>query len=276
MKLFEKIVLVAAAILMANVYADQPQPEGDMLWGDILQSKHRKGVFVLRDKYRHPVETLTFFDVKSDMTVVEIWPGLGWYTEVIAPYLSVGKLYAAHFPTNTDVPYYGVTRSIFVDKMMLSKDTYKAVEMSTFDPANGVLKVPDGSADRVLTFRNVHNWLRSESEAAAFELFFKALKPGGVLGVVEHRAKPNADWETMKDTGYMTEAYVIELAENAGFVLEAKSEVNANPEDTADHPSGVWTLPPTLRLGTKDKLNYLNIGESDRMTLKFRKPMSGH
>ena len=146
------------------------------------------------------------------------------------------------------------------------------MEIAEFHPWQNSLTVADNSADRVLTFRNVHNWLRNDGEQAAFELFFKALKPGGKLGVVEHRAKPGTDRETMLKSGYMTEALVIELAEKAGFVLEAQSEVNANPKDTTSHPSGVWSLPPRLRVDDDKKAEYQAIGESDRMTLLFSKP----
>ena len=132
--------------------------------------------------------------------------------------------------------------------------------------------MPDGSADRVLTFRNVHNWLRDDSEGRAFELFFRALKPGGILGVVEHRGKPGIDREAMLTSGYMDEESVIALATKAGFRLDARSEINANLRDTKDHPSGVWTLPPSLRLGEQDREKYQAIGESDRMTLRFVKP----
>ena len=248
-----------------------------LAWGQplesILQAEHRTPAFAERDQYRHPAETLQFFDVQSNMTVVEISPGRGWYTEVLAPYLSAGDFYAAHFPKGTGVAFYDKYRTLFEEKLAANTAVYGGVKLAVFDPKRAELTVPEGSADRVLTFRNVHNWLRSESEATAFELFYKALKPGGKLGVVEHRAKPGTDWETMKTSGYMTEQYVVELAEAAGFVLEARSEINANSADTADHPKGVWNLPPTLRGGEEDKERYLAIGESDRMTLLFGKPV---
>lgn len=240
---------------------------------DILQGPHRTPEFVARDSYRHPTETLAFFDVQADMTVVEIWPGGGWYSEILASHLDKGKLYAAHFAEDSGLRYFLDSRQAFKEKLKAYPELYKNVELTEFSPQSNRLTVPDGSADRVLTFRNVHNWLRSKDEATAFTLFFKVLKPGGVLGVVEHRAKPGADWDTMKESGYMTEAYVIELAERAGFVLEGRSEINANPKDTTAHPAGVWTLPPTLRLKDKNREKYLAIGESDRMTLRFRKPL---
>ena len=233
---------------------------------------HRTPAFVARDVWRHPQETLSFFDVEQGMTVVEIWPGAGWYTEILAPFLSEGVFYAAHFPYGIGVSFYDLSRQKFETKLSSDPDTYQNVLITTFDPSRHQLAVPEGSADRVLTFRNVHNWLKTDSEATAFELFYRALKPGGILGVVEHRAKADSSRAVMLASGYMTEEYVIELAQKAGFVLEAKSEINANPKDLTVHPAGVWTLPPTLRLGDKDRETYLGIGESDRMTLKFRKP----
>lgn len=240
---------------------------------EAIASEHRTAAFVARDQYRHPLQTLNFFEVAPDMTVVEIWPGAGWYTEVLAPYLKAGVYYAAHFPSG-QAPYYEQSVQKYQQKLAADPDTYGAVQVRVFDPANGLLDVPAATADRVLTFRNVHNWLRSGSEQKAFELFFNALKPGGILGVVEHRAKPGADLERMRESGYVTEAYVIELAEKAGFVLDGRSEVNANAKDTADHPKGVWTLPPSLRLQEQDQDKYRAIGESDRMTLRFKKPVT--
>lgn len=237
-----------------------------------LAGAHRTPAFVERNVWRHPRETLSFFEVEAGMEVVEIWPGAGWYTEVLAPLVGDGLLYAAHFPQGIGVTFYDLSRQKFGAKLAADPDTYQHVRIMTFDPSRKQLDVPVGSADRVLTFRNVHNWLRADSEADAFKLFFQALKPGGILGVVEHRAKADTCRDAMLTSGYMTEAYVIELAERAGFVLEGKSEINANPKDLTIYPAGVWTLPPTLRLGERDREKYLAIGESDRMTLKFRKP----
>lgn len=239
----------------------------------IIEGPQRSEENRLRDTFRHPRETLEFFQLTPDMSVVEIWPGGGWYTEILAPYLrEKGKLYAAHFADPSPVAYFNKVRGDFVGKLEQDPANYSAVETVVFDPARGVLGVPEASADRVVTFRNVHNWLRDNSEQAAFELFFKALKPGGMLGVVEHRAPAGKDRQWMLDYGYMGEDTVIGLAEKAGFMLVARSEINANPKDTADHPAGVWSLPPTLRLGDTDRDKYLAVGESDRMTLLFIKP----
>ena len=224
-----------------------------------------------RDQYRHPFETLAFFGVQPEMDVLEISPGGGWYTEILAGYVD-GDLIAGHFDPASDIGYYQRSVKRFQDKLSANPNLYGDVKMAIFDAGAKKLTVADASVDAVVTFRNVHNWMGSNSEGSSFELFYAALKPGGVLGVVEHRASPGTDRATMQKSGYMTQSYVIELAEGAGFVLEAASEINANPKDTADHPKGVWTLPPSLRLGDKDREKYLAIGESDRMTLRFRKP----
>ncbi|SDZ75706.1 class I SAM-dependent methyltransferase [Microbulbifer marinus] len=241
----------------------------------VVEGDHRTESFAARDQYRNPQATLQFIGIKPDMTVVEIAPGGGWYTEILAPYLKdEGTLYAAHFPADSESSYYQRSLKAFKEKLAADKDSYGKVELTEFDPASGRPIAPAGSADAVVTFRNVHNWMNGGYDQKAFDSFFAALKPGGVLGVVEHRAKPGTSREDMIQSGYVTQDYVIELAKNAGFELEASSDVNANPKDTAKHPKGVWTLPPSLRLGDQDKDKYLAIGESDRMTLRFRKPKS--
>lgn len=238
-----------------------------------IASDSRTEANVARDKFRHPKETLAFFGVKPEMSVVEIWPGGGWYTEILGPYLSEkGTLYAGHFPADTEVGYYTRSLEKFKEKVAADKASYGSVKVTEFFPKDGRSPAPSGSADMVLTFRNVHNWMRGSHEQKAFEIFFDALKPGGVLGVVEHRAKPGTSLDGMIKSGYVTEQHVIDMATKAGFVLEEKSEVNANAKDSADHPKGVWTLPPSLALKDQDREKYVGIGESDRMTLKFRKP----
>ncbi len=271
-KLLACLFCLTTSLASTSLWADAAIDKGIFDKG-VLQSPDRTPAFVERDIYRHPAATLEFFGLEPTMTVVEVWPGGGWYTEILAPYLAGGKLYAAHFSKDSGIKYFVNSRRAFTEKIKANPDVYQAMTMAEFSPKMNILTVPDGSADRVLTFRNVHNWLSSINEAEAFALFYKALKPGGVLGVVEHRAKADASWETMKQSGYMTEAYVIALAEKAGFVLDASSEINANPKDSADHPKGVWTLPPTLRMKDKDRAQYLAIGESDRMTLRFKKPI---
>lgn len=219
-----------------------------------------------RDVYRHPLETLQFFGVKPHMTVVEIWPSGGWYTEILAPYLAAEGKYIIADPSS-DPNGYTNNRKRWMENHPSIAST---VTHSVFMPNESQEIAPAHSVDIVLTFRNVHNWLPTASQENAFKTFFKALKPGGVLGVVEHRANPKIKFDPK--SGYVPEAEVIRLAKLAGFKLAAKSEINANPKDTANHPAGVWTLPPRLKLGETEKDKYLKIGESDRMTLKFIKP----
>jgi predicted methyltransferase len=236
----------------------------------------RTPAYVERDKYRHPKQTLEFFGLKPDQTVVEVWPSRGWYTEILAPYLKDrGRYYAAGFAISLkadDTPKY--MRDInadFATKMAAQPDLYSKVIVSELGKPDRWHACPPGTADLVLTFRNVHNWLAGDFENEMFKAFYTALKPGGTLGVVEHRAKPGTSREVMKESGYVTEAYVIAAAEKAGFKLVEKSEINANPKDTKDHPEGVWTLPPSYALKDKDREKYAAIGESDRMTLRFVK-----
>jgi len=233
---------------------------------DAVNSEDRSPKNTLRDKYRNPYETLSFFGIKQEMSVVELSPGGGWYTEILANYIhSPGTLIAAHFDRDSKRDFYIRMRNNFEDKIN-KNPMYKNV--SVVDLSS---KLADpGSIDAVLTFRNLHNWIGPQIDII-FANSHKALKEGGVLGIVEHRANPGTTLEEMKKTGYVTEAYAIETAEKHGFTLIAKSEINANPKDTKNYTRGVWTLPPVLRLKEQDKETYLNIGESDRMTLLFRK-----
>jgi predicted methyltransferase len=256
-----KTWLIASLTLAAAATA--PAQPADPLKAAVAADNRLVGN-VARDAARRPYETLSFFGIKPTDTVVELSPGGGWYTEILAPYLrEAGQLYAADG---------GSAR--FKAKME-SMGVYGKVRITTFDPRNGVLDIaPAGTADAVLTFRNVHNWM-AQGEAktqAVFDAAFKALKPGGVLGVEEHRLPASRPQDPAAKSGYVHEAVVIKFAENAGFKLAARSEINANPKDTADHPDGVWTLPPTYALKDKDRAKYQAIGESDRMTLKFVKP----
>lgn len=227
-----------------------------------------------RDQYRHPLETLGFFGITPEMTVIEISPGAGWYMEILAPYLAAkGHYIAAVLPADPSNAYFAEMHKKTTTWLQDRPEVSARVHTTEFAPPAKVDLAPEGTADMVVTFRNVHNWMTNNGEQAAFKAFFKALKPGGVLGVVEHRANAKAKRDPKAKSGYVREADVIRLAERAGFKLEAKSEINANAKDTKDHPEGVWTLPPTLRLKEKDQAKYLEIGESDRMTLKFVKPV---
>lgn len=234
---------------------------------------HRDDINKARDKYRHPKETLLFFGLRPDMTVVEISPGRGWYTELLAPVLREGGQYYVAVSAVTEKTPEALRQSDAAYRAMLAAapELYGKVRLSVISPGSRQI-APPGSADLVLTFRNVHNWAKAGTAEAMFKAFYEALKSGGSLGVVEHRAKPDASFQQQVDTGYMTEAYVVETAQKAGFKLVNKSEINSNPRDTKDYAGGVWTLPPTLRYGDQDRDKYLAIGESDRMTLKFVKP----
>lgn len=246
----------------------------DQALDQALQGDHRDPGNHERDKYRHPKETLQFFGLRPDMTVVEISPGRGWYTEILAPILrDRGKLYAVGFgPARPDLPEYAIKmQTEFEAKLKARPDIYDRVVLTSMQNPKQADFAPPGTADLVLTFRNVHNWMADGTADEMFKAMYRALKPGGTLGVVEHRAKPGTLPEEMKKSGYVTEDYVVALAEKAGFKLADKSEINANPKDTKDHPKGVWTLPPNLRMGDQDRERYVAIGESDRMTLKFIK-----
>nr|WP_314445488.1 methyltransferase domain-containing protein [uncultured Sphingomonas sp.] len=222
-----------------------------------------------RDQYRNPAATLSFFGVRPNQTVVELFPGGGWYSEIVAPYvLNGGGTYYVAAPNE---------RGLTGFKRLVEKDAalYGRARQVTF-PVRDTTQtgVPAGSADVVLTFRNVHNWAMGDQPYAdlAFQQIYAMLKPGGVLGIEEHRLPESADSAREKSSGYLKVSTVRRLAEQAGFQYAGSSEVNANPRDTADWPDGVWTLPPTLRLGDKDRAKYVAIGESDRMTLRFVKP----
>jgi predicted methyltransferase len=232
---------------------------------------------VARDRYRHPAQTLAFFGVQPDMTVIEVWPSTGWYTEILAPYLRANGHYVAvvngpdFATTDKNRDSWAEANAKLRAKVAARPDVYGSPQFVEIDPKAPMLGEP-GTADAVLTFRNAHNWVMAGTEADMFEAFYEVLKPGGVLGVVDHRARAGAAPGEMKTSGYLPEEAVIAMAIRAGFRLEARSEVNANAKDTADYPDGVWTLPPRLTLGDKDREKYLAIGESDRMTLRFRKP----
>lgn len=273
-----RLLTTAALAALAVGCATLPAPSATSTeaLASALAGSHRTPAFVARDAARRPKETLAFFDVQPQHVVVEIWPGgAGWYTEILAPYLRedglyVGAIQPVSLPSTDDYARKGAAR--FRDKLAAQPAVYDRAVVSEFRAPERRLPVVPGSADRVLTFRNVHNWIEGGWEAEAFDAFYDLLKPGGVLGVVEHRAKPGTRRADSKDSGYVTEAYVRALAEAAGFEFAGASTVNDNPRDTKDHPKGVWSLPPVLAMKDVDRERYLAIGESDRMTLKFVKP----
>ena len=239
-----------------------------------LQGTHRSEANRLRDKYRRPVETLTFFGVEPNSNVVEITPGRGWYSEVLAPLLKAkGTFTAVIYDANlTDNAYLKKLSGFYKAKLSNSPKIYSKVQIEEINHKAPVFDL-NNSADFVLTFRNVHNWAKSGTTDEMFRSFYKALKTGGVLGVVEHRARAGTPFSQQIKSGYMTEQFVIETAEKAGFVFKAGSDINNNSLDAKDHKNGVWTLLPVQRgLSDKEKSVYAKIGESDRMTLKFVKP----
>jgi len=252
MKTVKSFFLVLALLINASNLPSHSLKES-------IESQDRTPQFTTRDVYRHPYETLTFFNIQPDMTVVELNPGGGWYTEILANYI--------HYP-GTLITAQGSYYMDSFKKKMDSDPMFGRVEIVSL---NSNLAEPN-SVDAIVTFRNLHNWLGPQLDSI-FKSSMVALKPGGIFGVVEHRANPGTSLKAMKSSGYVTEAHAIEVALNNGFEIVAKSEINANPEDTKDHPKGVWTLPPRLRLDEVDREKYESIGESDRMTLLFRKPL---
>ncbi|WP_417467383.1 class I SAM-dependent methyltransferase [Maricaulis sp.] len=261
--------------------AEVVQPEAPRLTelSDVLAGDWRKAD-AARDADRHPAETLEFFGIDPSGTIIEIWPGSGWYTDILAPWIAAndGQYVAAHFPLSAESASRRSSRASFEDHVS-DRAIFGNVRIVDFGQNSQALVEP-GSADAVLTFRNVHNWMMFGYAERAFDDFYAALRPGGVLGVVDHRLPSTREQDPQARTGYVQQAYVIAMAEEAGFELVGTSEINANPADTADHPFGVWTLPPVRRSASGgeevaadfDRAGYDAIGESDRMTLLFRKP----
>lgn len=270
-----------AAVPPPPAVADQPDnppppQSADQLFAtkldQVLAGSWREAANTARDQYRHPKQTLEFFGLKPGMHVIEITPAAGWYAEILAPLMKDDGSYTAAIYQSAKPDDYPARQEAALKKTMAAHPPQFAdAKVEQFSPDNPTFGAPD-SADMVLTFRNVHNWVMGDYAPAMFKAFFDVLKPGGVLGVVDHRATPGADLDKIKNTGYLPEDFVIKLATDAGFKLAAKSDINANPKDDHNHPKGVWTLPPSLRLGDTDKDKYLAIGESDRMTLRFVKP----
>lgn len=254
----------AASTLQANEPAPRRASHGPI--ADAVADAGRTEANRARDSYRHPVETLSFFGVKPSDTIVEIWPGGGWYSEILGPLTrNKGKLYLAA-PSRAQASL----KAMIAEKPSLSEAT-----AAIFPAEAGATAVPDGVADVVLTFRNVHNWRfgGKDNTQTMFNQLYAMLKPGGILGVVDHRLPEDMDSALEEKSGYIKKSSVVGFAKAAGFELVDKSSVNANPKDSHDWPEGVWTLPPTLKKGDVDREKYQAIGESDRMTLKFRKPL---
>ncbi|MEH2342273.1 MULTISPECIES: methyltransferase domain-containing protein [unclassified Nostoc] len=264
-------ILVLASVMPPTVLANDSEKatfNSTTTLQTILSSSHRSVANRDRDKYRHPAQTLEFFGLRPNMTVVELWPGDGWYTEILAPFLaSKGLLIVTNLTPSMSKPALA-----FQEKLAANPEVFGKVKVAQINPPNELTLAPDNSVDIVVTFRNIHNWVKAGYDEQVYAAAYKALKPGGILGVEEHRALEGTSLEESIKTGYMSEDGVIAALEKAGFKLVGKSEINANPKDTKDYPGGVWTLPPTLSQGQKDRQRFLTIGESDRMTLKFIKP----
>ena len=238
----------------------------------VIAGDHRTADEKARDQYRHPYEALRFFGIRSDMTVLEIYPGAGWYTQILAPYLKdKGKLIVALYDRNpkTQKEWMVGYNKKFTDQFTGKSDLYGSMEIVDMVPPERVDLASAGSVDMILDFRNAHNWIESGGDKVATG-WFKALKKGGVLGIIEHRMDDNKPSDP--ENGYIQQKQIVDLMVKNGFKLEASSEMNSNPKDTKDHSEGVWTLPPSLSLGEEKSAKYIAIGESDRMTLKFVKP----
>ena len=242
----------------------------------VLAGSHRPEANRARDQYRHPKETLEFFGLRQDMAVMEVWPGAGgWWTEILAPVLrDQGRYYAGQWDPDSQSKYVQDGLKAYQAKLAAHPELYDRVQMTALQAPGKLSPVPPGTLDLVLTFRNLHNWLGRDQALDMLRAMHTALKPGGILGVKDHRADPALPVDPKGTNGYMNEQFAIDLAVQAGFELIGKSEINANPNDTKNWEQGVWTLPPVLRLGDKDREKYLAIGESDRFTLRFRKPLT--
>lgn len=265
-------LLLSSAVAVAPVMAKPVSSSAQSALNAAVASPARSAANRARDKYRNPAATLAFFGIKPTHNVVELWPGGGWYTEILAPYLAAkGKLTVA-------APA-GRPSEATAKRLDINPTAYGKVMRANFPTMLGGTGIAPGTADTVLTFRNVHNWNmgylaadKADYGEAAFREIFAMLKPGGVLGIEDHRLPESADLAREKSSGYIKVSTVRALAEKAGFKLVASSEINANPRDTKDYPKGVWTLPPNYAEGDTDRAKYAAIGESDRMTLKFIKP----
>ncbi len=268
-----KISLNSFTVLLFLISSISPAEDISTLLDKAITGQHREQNNSARDIYRHPKETLQFFGLQPGMRVLEILPGKGWYTEILAPVLrDNGELTVASFGADHPMEFLSNMHKEFIMKLEANPQMYDKVIVTIFHTNRYLDTIADNSMDMVVTFRNTHNWIKDGVAEEIYKAFFRVTRPGGILGVEQHRAGPGSDPLASAKTGYVPEAYLIELAEKSGFKLIVKTEINANPKDTKDHPEGVWTLPPTYRLGDKDKGKYTAIGESDRMTLKFIKP----
>lgn len=266
-----RLLVASLLCVLTSVLSAAPEPPRDAAIARIVADPGRNPQFVARDRYRHPVEELSFFGIKPTMTVVEVWPGGGYWTEILGPYLrQSGHYYAAQTVTGESGEEDQITRDW---KNRLTKDKARFGTVTITELGKGHFNVaPPASADVIVTFRNLHNWMESGYADQALKAFYTALKPGGILGIEEHRGRDDQPQDPKARSGYVRQDYAIELARKAGFELVGNSEIDANPKDTKNWPKGVWTLPPTLAMGDQDREKYLAIGEADNFVLKFRKP----
>jgi predicted methyltransferase len=270
----ESMALIGTAIAMLSApWAALAEGSDEAALRTLVEGAQRSPGNRARDVYRHPLDVLTFFGIADNATVVEILPGAsGYWTEILAPYLKAhGRYVAALSDKDASSAEVQKDNAGFAAKVAADPADYGKVETSEFHPGAKELAAP-GTADFVLTFRNIHNWMAAGTADQSFATFFKALKSGGILGVEEHRGRADQPQDPLAKSGYVRQDYAVSLAEAAGFKFAGASEVNANPKDTKDYPAGVWTLPPTYRLKDQDREKYAAIGESDRFVLKFVKP----
>ena len=273
-KIFQHFRVAAWLVLMSSgqVFAQTPtQNISPEAFHTLLSAPHRSKANVVRDPYRHPAETLAFFGIQPNSHVVEILPGSsGYYMEILAPWLKDKGSYIAA-SRDESIPQYIPDHQKLVQRLKDESDLYSKVVVTQFR-ANRHPIAPPGSADVVISFRNLHNWMERNELQESLQAFYVALKPGGVLGIVDHRGRTDQPQSAQISSGYVRQDVAIELIEQAGFKLQASSEINANPKDTKDYPEGVWALPPSYRMKDKDREKYTAIGESDRFTLRFIKP----
>jgi predicted methyltransferase len=264
-----RLLLVSAAFAALG-YATASAAAVDAAIAGAVANPARSAGAVARDKARHPIEELTFFGLSPKMSVVELWPGGGYWTDILGPYLKAGGYYTIALPApgnaEEDTSVVRLRAHIAADK-----DRFGTIHETTLGAGHFDI-APPGSADLVLTFRNLHNWMNAGYAEQALAACFTALKPGGILGMEAHRGRNDVPQDPKAKNGYVRQDYAIALAKKAGFVLVESSEINANPRDTKDWVGGVWTLPPTLSQGDKDRAKYLAIGEADNFVLKFQKP----
>jgi predicted methyltransferase len=264
------ISLFVMALATATSMAAAPSPVDPAL-SAVIASDQRTQSLVARDAARHPAEELTFFGIKSESNVVELWPGGGYWTEILAPYLAARGHYTAALPPTKAGGEDSTTVAQWRARIAPQAARFGTIKETTLGAGHFDI-APPGSADFVLTFRNLHNWMEGGYAGEALAACFRALKPGGILGVEDHRGRKDQPQDPLAKSGYVRQDYAIQLAKQAGFEFVASSEIDANPRDTKDWPSGVWTLPPTLTLGDKDRAKYVAIGEADNFVLTFRKP----